>query len=168
MKTILIATAVVGLIASTQLAEAAPKPTHKQPVAIDTCAAGKGLVLGAYFAFLKQHPECRKDQGSTSSLGSFFGGAEPRPLISDCRLKTDIELVDVLGNGLRLYAYRYIGDDRLFVGVMAQDLLTDPRFSHAVVERENYFAVDYAALGLIVIGADEMVEAGEHALRLAA
>jgi hypothetical protein len=168
MKTIVIATAVVGLIAATPLAEAAPNKTHNPPVATDTCAAGKGLVLGAYFAFLKQHPECRKDQGSTASLGSFFGGAEPIKYISDCRLKTDIELVDVLGNGLRLYAYRYLGDDRLFVGVMAQDLLTDPRFSHAVVERGKHFAVDYAALGLIVVGSDEMVEAGTHALRLAA
>ena len=168
MKTILITTAVVGLIASTQLAEAAPKPTHNPPVATDTCAAGKGLVLGAYFAFLKQHPECRKDQVSTSSLGSFFGGAEPILPTSDLRLKTDIELVDVLENGLRLYAYRYLGDDRQFVGVLAQDLLADARFSHAVVERGNYLAVDYAALGLIVVGSDEMVEAGERALLLTA
>jgi hypothetical protein len=88
---------------------------------------------------------------------------------SDRRLKRDIKLVDVLDNGLRLYSYRYIGDQRLFVGVMAQDLLADDRFRHAVVERQGGFlAVNYAALGFEVVGGDEMRDAGNKALALAA
>ena len=51
---------------------------------------------------------------------------------------------------------------------MAQNLLADPLFSYAVIERWNHLAVDFAALGLIVVGSEEMVEAGERALRLAA
>jgi hypothetical protein len=88
---------------------------------------------------------------------------------SDRRLKRDIELVDVLDNGLRLYSYRYIGDEREFVGVMAQDLFADDRFRHAVVEREGGFlAVNYFALGFEVVGGDEMRDAGNKALALAA
>jgi hypothetical protein len=124
-------------------------------------------MFGAYQEFLRQHPEC-KPQTSNGSLTSFSNGQAPKIYVSERRLKTDIELVDVLENGLRLYAYRYISDERMFVGVMAQDLLADDRFSHAVVERDGYLAVDYAALGLTVIGADEMVEAGERCLRRAA
>ena len=56
----------------------------------------------------------------------------------------------------------------MFVGVMAQDLLADEKFSHAVVKRGNYFAVDYAAIGLTVVGGDEMRDAGNRALALAA
>jgi len=169
MKTMLTATAVVGLLGFAPIAEAAPKPTPKPQVATDVCAEGKGLMLGAYYAFLKQHPECRKDQSSNSSLGSFSGGASQVVIYtSDRRLKTGIELVDILENGLRLYAYRYVGNGRLFVGVMAQDLQNDDRFSHAVVERGGYLAVNYAAIGLTVIGADEMIEAGERCLQRAA
>ena len=51
---------------------------------------------------------------------------------------------------------------------MAQDLLADDRFSHAVAELGGYVAVDYTPLGLTLFGADEMVEAGERALPLAA
>ena len=58
---------------------------------------------------------------------------------------------------------------RKFVGVMAQDLLADDRFSHAVVERQGGFlAVDYAAIGLTVVGGDEMRDAGNKARALAA
>ena len=116
-------------------------------------------MLGAYQEFLRQHPEC-KPSASNSSLSSVSNGQTPKFWVSDCRLKQDVQLVDVLENGLRLYAYKYLGDDRAFVGVVAQDLLADDRFGHAVVERDGYLAVDYAALGLTVIGGDEMVEAG--------
>jgi hypothetical protein len=113
------------------------------------------------------------DPNHQSSLSSTTeGGNETcssRGQLSDRRLKRDIKLVDVLDNGLRLYSYRYIGDQRLFVGVMAQDLLADDRFRHAVVERQGGFlAVNYAALGFEVVGGDEMRDAGNKALALAA
>jgi hypothetical protein len=161
-----IVAATVGLMASGTAVEAA---AHHHPMAANphVCVGAKGLMFGAYQEFLRQHPEC-KPQTSNGSLTSFSNGQAPKIYVSDRRLKTVIELVDVLENGLRLYAYRYRGDERLFVGVMAQDLLADRCFSHAVVERDGYLAVDYAALGLSVIGAAEMIQAGGRALRLAA
>ena len=85
---------------------------------------------------------------------------------SDERLKRDIKRVDTLPNGVHLYSFRYWNDDRTFVGVMAQDLLEDERFSHAVIEDESgYYMVDYAGLGLGVVGdAEQFLEAGRAAV----
>nr|TFG55510.1 MAG: tail fiber domain-containing protein [Hyphomicrobiales bacterium] len=86
--------------------------------------------------------------------------------VSDMRLKHDIHRVDTLPNGLQLYSFRYWNDDRTFVSVMAQDLLDDERFSHAVIEDESgYYKVNLAALGLEVAGSQEQFyEAGLKAL----
>ena len=112
------------------------------------------------------------DPNHQSSLSSTTEGGNVScessfTITSDRRLKRDIQLVSVLENGLRLYAYRYLGDERKFVGVMAQDLLADERYSHAVVERGGYFAVDYHALGLTVTDPDGMRAAGNRALAFA-
>jgi hypothetical protein len=66
---------------------------------------------------------------------------------SDIRLKTDIEQVGVAANGLPLYNFRYLGDEAVYRGVMAQDVLE--RFPEAVCIMPNgYFAVRYDMLGL--------------------
>lgn len=68
---------------------------------------------------------------------------------SDVRLKRDVRYLDTLESGIRLYAFRYLWSDTVYVGVMAQDLLAHPVFTHAVHLRPNgFFAVDYARLGL--------------------
>ena len=58
-------------------------------------------------------------------------------IVSDLRLKQDVLPVEALPNGLQLYSFRYWNDDRTFVGVMAQDLLEDERFHHAVSEHKT-------------------------------
>ncbi|MGH6982123.1 MAG: tail fiber domain-containing protein [Stellaceae bacterium] len=84
--------------------------------------------------------------------------------VSDARLKTYIRAVGRLDNGMRLYAYRYRGDDRIFVGPIAQDLLADARFRHAVsVDAKGYYRVDLTALDLDVINGATMMAAGERA-----
>ena len=87
-------------------------------------------------------------------------------LVSDLRLKQDVLPVEALPNGLQLYSFRYWNDDRTFVGVMAQDLLEDERFRHAVSEHKSgYYVVDLAALGLDIAGSrEQFFEAGQHAL----
>jgi hypothetical protein len=75
------------------------------------------------------------------------GGGSLDPMISDIRLKTDIERVGVAANGLPLYNFRYLGDQVTYRGVMAQDVLE--RFPEAVCTMPNgYFAVRYGMLGL--------------------
>ncbi len=88
----------------------------------------------------------------------------PPPQPSDRRLKTDIRPVGTLASGIRLYAFRYRGDDNVFVSVMAQDLLADPRFRHAVsVDAKGYYRVDMTALDLDVVNGSAMLAAGERA-----
>ena len=175
MKAYFVVAATIGLMASVSASEAAapsnpPKPSPTTPP-VNACDGAKGLMFGAYFDFLKQHPECAKPLIMPSNMSSAGGGNSdlgPAPTPSDRGLKHTIELVDVLENGLRLYAYKYLGDDRCFVGVMAQDLADDKHLAHAVrYGADGFMRVDYAALGLTVIGAEAMHEAGAKAIQLA-
>jgi hypothetical protein len=92
----------------------------------------------------------------------------PPPSPSDARLKRDIHPVTV-ANGVQLYSFRYAGDDRVFVGALAQDLLKNAAFADAVsVDARGFYAVDYAKLGLEVVNGDAMRSAGAKAERLVA
>lgn len=77
---------------------------------------------------------------------------------SDARLKRDVVFVGRLDDGLGLYRYRYVWSDRLFVGVMAQEVrIVDPK---AVVDMPGgYLGVDYARLGLRLRTWDEFTRA---------
>jgi hypothetical protein len=94
------------------------------------------------------------------------GLIEPTP--SDARLKTDISRVRTAEGGVNIYAFRYRGDDRLFEGVIAQELLENPRLAHAVTEQDGFLAVCYDRLGIEVAGRDQMAMAGLRAARLVA
>ncbi|KAG1694708.1 hypothetical protein GQR58_006704 [Nymphon striatum] len=76
--------------------------------------------------------------------------------ISDSRLKQNIKFLNELDNGLRIYSFKYLSNysksNETYVGVMAQDLLKDTRYKKAVLTMENnYYGVDYSALGLKMI-----------------
>jgi hypothetical protein len=66
---------------------------------------------------------------------------------SDVRLKRDIALLEWLDRGIGLYRYRYLWDDTVYVGVMAQEVA---RVLPDAVRRggDGYLRVDYARLGL--------------------
>jgi hypothetical protein len=66
---------------------------------------------------------------------------------SDIRLKHDIALIGRLNNGLGFYRFAYNGEDKAYVGVMAQEVrLVKPE---AVVRgRDGYLKVLYYKLGL--------------------
>ena len=71
-------------------------------------------------------------------------------------------------HGVNLYSFRYVGEDREFLGVMAQEVLVDERNRDAVeAGADGYFRVDYARLGLASLVTDEMRVAGERAARRA-
>lgn len=68
--------------------------------------------------------------------------------VSDLRLKRDIALLGRLDDGLGVYRYRYLWDDTIYVGVMAQEVaLLHP---DAIVRSalDDYLRVDYSRLGL--------------------
>lgn len=99
---------------------------------------------------------------TVAALGILIATNPPPPAWSDARLKRDIEEVDTLPNGLKLYSFRYWNDERIFVSVMAQDLMEDARFRDAVIQHESgYYMVDLQALGLDVAGSrEELLAAG--------
>ena len=90
-------------------------------------------------------------------VGGHAGGAwgnntdanyTPQIFVSDVRLKRDITLVGLRGDGLGLYQYRYLWSDTVYVGVMAQEVALI--YPEAVVrgELDDYLRVDYGRLGL--------------------
>ena len=96
------------------------------------------------------------------------GGTRPGGGGSDLRLKEDVRYLTTLDNGLRIYAFRYRGDQRYFTGVLAQDVAANPKFAHAVNQgAHGFLMVDYAKLGLEIHNADAMRTASEKAIDLA-
>jgi hypothetical protein len=70
-------------------------------------------------------------------IGSAAGGA----MASDRRLKTDIKKVGKTDSGLSVYTYKYKGNDKTHMGVMAQEV--EEVFPEAVTEVDGYKAVYY-------------------------
>ncbi|MDZ7783840.1 MAG: tail fiber domain-containing protein [Halioglobus sp.] len=66
--------------------------------------------------------------------------------VSDRRLKTGIVAVGQTAGGLPLYQFRYRGDDAVYLGVMAQDVLTYMPAAVALLP-SGYMGVDYRMLG---------------------
>ena len=95
-------------------------------------------------------------------------GSPEEGVPSDLRLKTHVRRAGETASGLSLYSFRYIGEDREFRGVMAQELLADEHNRDAVeAGADGYYRVDYARLGLASLVTDEMRAAGERAARRA-
>lgn len=70
------------------------------------------------------------------------------PVVSDIRLKENVELVGKSPSGLNIYNFSYIGEKGTYQGVMAQDLLGTP-FESAVVKGttgSEFMRVDYSKL----------------------
>lgn len=79
-------------------------------------------------------------------VGSLLTGAAAvgKLFLSDRRAKRDIHRIGTADNGHAIYRYRYAGDDRVQIGVMAQDVeKIDPT---AVVEVNGLKMVDYGRI----------------------
>lgn len=101
---------------------------------------------------------------TTGGSAGVAGVHYPYWTMSDRRLKTHVRRVKTLDNGIILYSYRYKGDNRNFVGVMAQDVQKLKKFRHAVRRNANGFLeVNYARLGLKLYEPRLMAKAGRDA-----
>ena len=80
---------------------------------------------------------------------------------SDMRLKHDIVPVGHLANGLGLYRFSYNDSDKVYVGVLAQEV---ERVMPDAVRRapNGYLQVNYARVGVPMMTWDEWVEAGRR------
>jgi hypothetical protein len=100
--------------------------------------AGRGGGGGGHFA-----------GGGGRGGGGFGGGGRGGGggRRSDVALKRDVSLVGHLGNGLGYYRFSYLGSDRAYVGVMAQEV--QPVRPDAVERgRDGYLRVHYDRLGI--------------------
>jgi hypothetical protein len=95
----------------------------------------------------------------SGGMGGFHSGGFGGFRRSDIRLKQDIVLLGRLANGLELYRYRYIGEDRLYVGVMAQQVRAIAPEAVAPGS-DGYLRVNYERLGLRLQTWDEWAAAG--------
>jgi len=66
---------------------------------------------------------------------------------SDRRLKRDIVRLGTTEGGFGLYSYRYLWDDQVRTGVMAQEVI-ERRPDAVVLGDDGYYRVDYGKLGL--------------------
>jgi peptidoglycan hydrolase-like protein with peptidoglycan-binding domain len=118
---------------------APPAPPPPAPIVKKTCPGG--LVPGPQGGCVA--PSCGRGQIATPN-GCIA--------LSDIRLKKNVAHLATLEGGVKLYEFRYLWDDTLRVGVMAQDLLADQTAREAVVVTSSgYYAVDYRRLGLKMV-----------------
>ncbi len=83
-----------------------------------------------------------KQQGKNNLMSGLFSLGSSAILASDERVKEDIEPIGELQDGTNLYLFRYKGDDKPQVGVMAQEV--EKRDPGAIHERNGVKHVDYA------------------------
>ena len=87
----------------------------------------------------EQNRRSQEASGLMSAIGS-IGGALA---MSDFRLKDNITLVGKSPEGINIYTFSYIGEEGLYEGVMAQELL-GTKFNDSVVTTDNgMYAVNY-------------------------
>ena len=73
---------------------------------------------------------------------------------SDIRLKEQVRYLATILNDLKVYSFKYIGNNKTYVGVMAQDLLGI--YPEAVVTGNNgFYEVKYGLLGIKMISLSE-------------
>ena len=96
------------------------------------------------------------------SNGPSTGGFDQN---SDIRLKRDIVLLGQTEQGIKLYSFKYLSSDQVYVGVMAQDLLENPKWQDAVITNPNgYYSVIYSKLGLEMVTLEQYQQVSAVAL----
>ena len=97
--------------------------------------------------------------GMRGGGGGMRGGGGGGGRRSDINAKHDIVLIGRLDNGLGFYRYSYNGSDKVYVGVMAQEVRNV--MPEAVVRgRDGYLRVFYGKLGLKFESYDRWVASG--------
>jgi len=92
----------------------------------------------------KQYADAARDQ-ARSSRDSFLSSAVSAaiPLLSDIRLKENINRTGTSRSGIPIYTFNYKNDNKLWSGTMAQDLLKLGREDAVKVMDNGYYGVRY-------------------------
>ena len=140
------------------------KPTDQEASKIEATDLDDAELLG--FEQIEAAPPSSTSSEDAIGLALNKRGGEGPPNLSDHRLKTDVRYVGATADGVNLYSFRYLGEDREFRGVMAQELLANERHRQAVeLGADGWLRVDYGRLGLASLVTEDMLSAGERALR---
>lgn len=92
---------------------------------------------------------------------------DPNEGESDRRLKSSIMHLATMLNGIRIYSFRYLWSEQVYVGVMAQDLIHHPVFGVAIrLAADGFYRVNYALLGLRMVTIEEWKRDGLAAVSL--
>ena len=86
------------------------------------------------------------DQFVTGAVTSAIGG-----WLSDVRLKENINKTGISKSGIPIYTFNYKGDDQLWSGTMAQDLLGMGRGDAVTIMDNGYYAVHYDMIDVDMI-----------------
>jgi hypothetical protein len=118
----------------------------------------------------QQNDQCQGFQASCSSYQGTYCVAWNTPptnggTASDIRLKRDIVLLGQTEQGIKLYSFKYLSSDQVYVGVMAQDLLENPKWQDAVITNPSgYYSVNYSKLGLEMVTLEQYQQVSAVAL----
>jgi hypothetical protein len=116
-------------------------------------------VSAGYVPTVNDEPFCQ--EGYSLQEGFCIGAP------SDRRLKSSIQHLATMPNGIRIYSFRYVWSEQVYVGVMAQDLLHHPAFGAAIkLAADGHYRVNYALLGLRMVTIQEWKRNGLAAVSL--
>jgi hypothetical protein len=123
--------------------------------------------IGIYNTPHSTTESCQKFEDGGWGSGTLVNNKCKYTHASDRRLKRDIHHIATLKNGIKIYAFKYLKTDKVYVGVMAQDLLKNPLWKKAVIKQENgFYAVDYGVLGLRMTTFTEWKNKGAAVIQL--
>jgi Chaperone of endosialidase len=106
------------------------------------------------------------DDEATVKARAKIGTGPAAGIASDRRVKTDIKDLGRLENGLKVYSFRFLWEDTVRVGVIAQDLLEKPETKKAVLTLANgLLGVDYAALNMRMATQQQWLQHGASAMK---
>jgi hypothetical protein len=99
--------------------------------------------------------------GAADTAGALVTAGTTAADVSDIRAKHDIVLLGRLDSGLGFYRFSYLGSDKAYVGVMAQEV--EAIRPDAVMRgSDGYLRVNYDRLGLYMQTWEEWVASGER------
>jgi hypothetical protein len=111
-------------------------------------------------------PFAEVDDAATVAARAKAGTGPPSGFVADRQLQSDLAVIGKLENGLNIYSFRYLWDDTVWVGLVADDLLARDDTKSAVLTLSNGIrGIDYGALGLRIATLTEWQRSGHSALR---
>lgn len=144
-------------------------PTHQLHLKLVVCVALAGSFATSAHACKPVHScvvGAEVDDAATIKARAKRGTGPNVGIASDERIKTDIKQVSTLKNGIKVYSFKYLWDDTVRVGFLAQELQHRDDTRAAVMTLANgLLGVDFKSLGLRVATWEQWQKSGQASLR---